>query len=459
MKISVISRVPASFAQISIKEGGAGSYRENSGAGEKLVVSAGDFKTLNRRKLIILARRIVRQAKANNLKRIAITLDQFRFSKLRLKPQELADLLVQNFELADFESVAYKTTPKEGWPFLEEIALIHKSPISLRKAMERGQMIGREINSARVLSNTPGADMTPAVLADNAKTASKGLPIKVSILSKKEMEAIGLRAVLAVGQGALAEPKFIIMEYAGRKEDPIVLVGKGITFDTGGINIKPGEGLGDMHLDMAGGAAVIHALVLAAKLKIKRHVVGAIPAAENAVSGSSLRPSDIIKPYSGPTIEVKNTDAEGRLVLADALGYAEKFHPQLVVDVATLTGAAIVALGEHASAIITRDEKLEREVRKWGEESGDYVWPLPLWDEYYDYIKSDFADIANVGKKEKCADAINAGMFLYQYAKNYPWLHIDIAPTMTPSDTDELAKGATGSPIRLLLKIIESYRR
>ncbi len=458
MKISVISRIPAGFTQVSLKEGIA-SYRESSPGAEKLIVGVEDIKNLNRRKLIILARKVVRQTKANNLKKIAIFLDEFRFPKLRLTPQELADILVQNFELADFESVAYKTTPKAGWPFLEEIALIHKTPVSLRRAIERGQMIGREINSARVLSNTPGADMTPAVLADSARTASKGLPIKVTVLNKKEMEGAGLRAVLAVGQGAVAEPKFIIMEYAGRKEEPIVLVGKGITFDTGGINIKPGEGLGDMHLDMAGGAAVIHACILAAKLKVKRHIVGIIPAAENAVSGSSFHPSDVIRPLSGPTIEIKNTDAEGRLVLADALAYAERFHPQLVVDVATLTGASIVALGEKASAIMTRNESLEKNTRKWGEESGDYVWPLPLWDEYYEYIKGDFGDILNAGRKEKCGDAINAGMFLYQYAKNYPWLHIDMAPTMTPSDTDELAKGATGSPIRLLLKIIEDYRQ
>jgi len=458
MKISVASRVPADFTLVSIREGST-SYRESSPSGEKIIVGIEELNSINRRKLIILARKMVREAKKQNLKKIALELDRLRFPKLHLDPKELAELLVQNFELADFEPVSNKTAPKGGWPFLEEIALIYKNPASLRKAVERGQTIGREINSARILSNTPGADMTPAVLADNAKTASKGLPIKVTVLNKKEMEAVGLRAVLAVGQGAVAEPKFIIMEYAGRKEDPIVLVGKGITFDTGGLNIKPGEGLGDMHLDMSGGAAVIHALILAAKLKIKRHIVGIIPAAENAVSGSSFHPNDVIRPLSGPTIEIRNTDAEGRLVLADALAYAERFHPQLVVDVATLTGASIVALGEKASAIMTKNEPLEKNTRKWGEESGDYVWPLPLWDEYYEYIKGDFADILNTGRKEKCAEAINAGMFLYQYAKNYPWLHIDMAPTMTPSDTDELAKGATGSPIRLLLKIIERYQR
>ena len=457
MKISVISRVPSGFARVSVKEGLV-SYPENSPSGEKLMVGVENVRTLNRRKLIILARKIVRQAKGYNIKKIAVSLDEFRFPKSRPEAKDLAELLTQNFELADFEPVTHKTTPKEGWPFLEEVALIHKNPASVRKAAERGQLIGREINIARAISNTPGGEMTPSVLAQKAIELSKGLPIKVTVFNQKEMEKIGLRAVLAVGQGSKEESKFIIVDYPGRKEQPIVLAGKGITFDTGGLNIKPENHMYEMHLDMSGGAAVIQTVILAAKLKIKRHVIAIVPAVENAVSGSSLRPGDILRPYSGPSIEVKDTDAEGRLVLADALAYAEKLKPQLTVDVATLTGSAIVALGEKASVILTKDEVLEKNARKWGEESGDYVWPLPLWDEYYDYIKSDFADIANIGKKEKCGDAINAAIFLYQYAKNYPWLHIDMAPTMTPSDTDELAKGSTGSPIRLLLKIVENYR-
>ncbi|MFH0890524.1 MAG: leucyl aminopeptidase family protein [Candidatus Liptonbacteria bacterium] len=456
MKINVSAKPPTGFVAVVFK-GGKSSYRQTSPTGEELVIGVENPNEINRRKFITLSRRIARLAKEHRLNKLVIRIDSLRFPKLRLDPKELTETLVQNLELADFEFVNYKTAPKEGWPFLGEVALIHKKPAALRKAAERGQIIGREINLARTLSNTPGDDMTPVILAEKAKEAAKGLPIKVTVLDKKEMERVGLRAVLAVGRGATAEPKFIIMEYAARKESPIVLVGKGITFDTGGINLKPGEGLREMHLDMSGGAAVIHSLALAAKLKLKRHLIGIIPAAENAISGSSLFPGDIIRPLAGPSIEVKDTDAEGRLILADGLAYAARFKPQLVVDVATLTGASVVALGEKASAIMTRQEKLEKDVRRWGEEGGDYVWPLPLWDEYLDYIKSDFADIANVGKKEKCGDAVNGGMFLYQYAKDYPWLHIDMAPTMSPSDTDELAKGATGSPIRLLLKIMEKY--
>ncbi|HEX9664762.1 MAG TPA: M17 family metallopeptidase, partial [Patescibacteria group bacterium] len=255
------------------------------------------------------------------------------------------------------------------------------------------------------------------------------------------------------------EPRFIVMEYDGgdSKEKPLVLIGKGITFDTGGLNLKPSDGIYQMHLDMSGGAAVLYSVLLAARLKLKKNIVGLIPAAENMISGSSYRPGDILKTMSGKTVEVLNTDAEGRLVLADALTYAGKFYkPRLVISVATLTGAALVALGQYASAIFSKDESLLKLLRNLGEKSGDYVWPLPLWEEFEKEMKGTFADLNNLGKS-KYGGASQGAAFLAHFAKKYPWLHIDIAPRMTAGEGEYLAKGAVGAPVRLLIRFLETY--
>jgi leucyl aminopeptidase len=222
--------------------------------------------------------------------------------------------------------------------------------------------------------------------------------------------------------------------------------------------LKSSGGIYEMHMDMSGAAAVIHTVALAARLKIKKNIIALIPAAENMPGNQAYRPGDVLKSMSGKTIEVLNTDAEGRLVLADALTYAKRFKPAVVVDVATLTGAAMVALGLHASGVMTRDEDLATAILEAGEESGDYVWRLPLWDEYEDMVKGTFADLANVasGASGRYGGAIEGGMFLWQFAKELecPWVHIDIAPRMTAAPGDELAKGAAGTPVRLLLRFI-----
>ena len=233
-----------------------------------------------------------------------------------------------------------------------------------------------------------------------------------------------------------------------------MLVGKGVTFDTGGINLKPGDSMLGMNMDMSGGAAVIHALAAAARLKVKKNIVVLVPAVENMPSGTSYRPGDILRSMSGKTIQVDNTDAEGRIILADALTYAKRYDPALVVDVATLTGAAVVALGERASALFTQDRDLEQRFRELGETSGDYVWPLPLWDEYDAEIKGTFGDVSNLGKT-RWGGAITAAAFLKQFADGYPWVHLDIAPRMTAVEGEYLAKGAAGAPVRLLVKLLE----
>lgn len=402
---------------------------------------------LNQRKSMLLARQVISLAK------------QYRISSLSIDPTDFmldGEQLVANFEMANYEYNDHKSVPSDGWSYVEEIYFTKKID-----GVDRGLIIGEEVNRTRSLSNMPPGIMTPTLLAEKAKGAVEGLPVTVKILDRDDMKILKMGAVLGVAQGSSEEPKFIVMEYHGGSGDPVVLIGKGVTFDSGGLNIKPSEHIYEMHMDMSGGAAVIHAIAAAARLGVKRNIVALIPAVENMPSGSSYHPGDVLTSMSGKTIEVLDTDAEGRVILADALEYAKQYNPILVVDVATLTGAAEVALGDKASAIFSKNEKLISHVRELGEQSGDYVWPLPLWDEYEDGVKGTFGDWANVGKKRRSGGAIDGAMFLYQFIKNkdgkpaYDWLHIDMAPRMTASEGEFLAKGAIGTPVRLLIKLLE----
>jgi leucyl aminopeptidase len=421
-------------------------------------LSIGKREEMTRRKLISLVRRVVSSAKAAKVKKVAINFADFIFPHLDITKEELAELIAVNLEMANFEFTKYKSKPKEGWSTLTECVIVMKGDKEVEAAWKKGKAIGEEVNATRTLANTPGGDMTPSLLADDAREASANLPIDVKVLDEMDMEELGMGAILGVGKGSDDAPRFIVMEYIGGEPDeqPIVLVGKGVTFDTGGLNLKPSSAIYEMHMDMSGGAAVIHSIVLAARLKLKKNVVALIPAAENMVSGSSYHPGDVLKGMSGKTIEILNTDAEGRVILSDALTYAKRYKPRLVVDVATLTGAAMVALGQRASAIFTRDPELENRFRALGEATGDYVWPMPLWDEYEAEIKGTFGDWANLGKNSY-GGAITGAMFLYQFAKDYPWVHIDMAPRMTSTDGDNLARGAAGEPVRLLLRLLETF--
>lgn len=409
-------------------------------------------KDINRRKFIKLCRKVVQEAKKNKIKKLEFSITDLMFDFE--DKSDLVSLAVQSFEMANFDYNRFKTKRKSQ---LEEIIITGDV---LKDEVEKGQLIGEMVNEARTLNNTPGGEMTPYLLASEAERLAENTDVTVNILGYKEMEKLKMGAILGVAQGSKLEPKLIVMEYKGAgDEKPIVLVGKGITYDTGGLNIKTGDGMLGMHMDMSGGGAVITTVILASKLNLKKNVIAIVPAVENAVGGDSYRPGDILVSMSGQTIEVLNTDAEGRLILADGLTYAEKFDPKCVIDVATLTGAALVALGQHTSAVISSDNELSKKLQDIGESAGDYVWPLPLWDEYEERVKGNFADLANIpaNGNTRYGGTINAGMFLYQFAKKYKWAHIDMAPRMEPAPGDNLSKGSTGAPIQLLIKFIEEY--
>ncbi|HUD02561.1 MAG TPA: leucyl aminopeptidase [Candidatus Paceibacterota bacterium] len=430
--------------------------------GASLLVGYGSAKALPRRKAIMLMRKASSFAKQNQIKSFEIDFKEIRTLAAKdIGDAELAELIAEAFMMVDYEHVAYKHAPKEGFIFINTV-VVRNASAAVKNGFAKGAAVGNAVNAARELSNTPGGDMTPEKLAEAALKAAEGTKAKVKVLGRAEMTELGMGAILGIAKGSAEEPQFIVVEYWGtdRSKKPVVLVGKGVTFDTGGLNIKPGDHMYEMHMDMSGGAAVIQAVILAATLGLKKNVVALVPAVENNLAHNAVRPGDVLKSMSGKTIEILNTDAEGRVILADAITYAKKYNPAAVVDVATLTGAALTALGTVASAYMTNNEKLIPSLMELGEESGDYIWPLPLWDEYDDMVKGTFGDVPNISTMGNSREGgvIAGGKFLEVFAKELecPWVHLDIAPVMTSRPGDFLAKGAAGAPVRLLLKLIEN---
>lgn len=415
------------------------------------------------RRTLLAARQIIDLARREKISRFSLNLGDFETEK-DINRSALAESLAVQFSLANFEFSKYKTLPVGEPFFVSEInfPLAVKEAAEIGRGLQRGLIIGEETNNCRTLCNTPGGEMTPGVLAADAIKTGNRAGFKTSVLGKKEIEKLKMGGLLGVANGSAEGPKFIIMEYQGGLnppaggEKPVVLVGKGITFDTGGLNIKPDNYMNDMHMDMTGGAAVIHVLAALARLKTKKNFIGLVPAAENSVSSISYRPGDILKTMSGKTIEVLNTDAEGRIILADALHYAKRYEPRLVIDVATLTGAAMRALGQRASAVFATDEKISQQLAAAGERIGDFVWPLPLWEDYEEEIKGTFGDVANLGKTNY-GGAITAAVFLWQFIKGWPWIHLDIAPRMLTIDGEFLAKGSAGPAVALLTAFLRDF--
>lgn len=322
------------------------------------------------------------------------------------------------------------------------------SRTALGRAVKTAAIVADGTSYARTLGNLPGNVCHPSYLAEEARRLGRAHPkLKVRIVEERQMRTMGMGAFLSVTAGTEQPAKLIVMEWSGaaRSQRPRVLVGKGITFDTGGISIKAGPGMDEMKFDMCGAASVFGTMQAVAGMDLKANVVGIVAAAENMPSGSASRPGDIVRTMSGQTVEILNTDAEGRLVLCDALTYAERFKPSAVVDVATLTGAAVVALGSHATALYANDDALAEALLGAGETTGDRAWRMPMWDDYQQQLKTNFADMANVGGRE--AGSVTAACFLSRFARAYPWAHLDIAGTGWNTGA---RKGATGRPVRLL---------
>jgi len=321
-----------------------------------------------------------------------------------------------------------------------------------KKATTHGKGIADGMKLAKDLANLPGNICTPTYLADKARSLGrKSKQLKVSVLEEKDMRKLGMGSLLSVSRGSRQPAKLIVLEYKGGKpgSKPIALVGKGLTFDAGGISIKPAASMDEMKYDMCGGASVIGTMSACVELKLPINVVGVVPSSENLPDGDANKPGDIVTSMSGQTIEILNTDAEGRLILCDALTYTERFDPAAVVDIATLTGACIIALGHETAGLMANNDDLAQELLAAGQHTGDRAWQLPLWDEYQEQLKSNFADMANIGGRG--AGTITAACFLSRYTKKLNWAHLDIAGTAWKTGSE---KGATGRPVPLLTQFL-----
>lgn len=343
-----------------------------------------------------------------------------------------------------------KSRPAQSNPALQKLAFQFVEGSDQRSgeaAIQRAAAIAQGILLAKDLGNMPGNLCTPTYLAEQARLVGERHGLQVTILGQTEIEKLGMGAFLAVARGSLQPPRLIVMEYRGGAPgaQPIALVGKGITFDAGGISIKPAPEMDEMKFDMCGAASVFGALRAAALMKLPVNVVGVIPATENMPGGNASKPGDIVTTLSGQTVEIIDTDSEGRLVLCDALTYVERYRPAAVIDIATLTGEIVAALGEVATGLFANSDALAREVLDAGERAWDRAWQMPLWDEYQEALKSNFADFPNIGSPTSCA--VTAACFLSRFTKSYPWAHLDIAGTASRSGAD---KGATGRPVALL---------
>ncbi len=466
-----LTTAPKGLTRVILTEGTTHRFVETTAGVTEFHYGVGKYEEVTVRRFRTILRSLVQAAKGHQIEQLAIELPQVQFPKLTEQSATwYYTTIAENLHLAHYEYTRYKTKKKKDEKKeLKEVLLCGVTDAVAKAALSRGTTVASYMNAARDLANTPGNDLSPTDLGNETKKLLKLKNVTVQVLGERELRKLKMGALLAVGQGTKSETKLIIAEYwgagkpSGKKvaadKRPIVLIGKGITFDSGGLNVKPTGSMHDMHLDMAGGAAVIGALGAIAALGLKKNVIALVPAAENAISDDSMRAGDIITAMNGTTIEILHTDAEGRLVLADALTYSERYEPRAIIDAATLTGASLVALGTYASAILTKDDSLRTLLTTLGEQSGDLTWPLPLWDEYKQHLKSTRADLANIdptfARQHGC---IEGGVFLSHFVpKDVPWAHLDIAPRMESVSADKLAKGATGEPVRLLVQFVENY--
>ncbi|NLE77509.1 MAG: leucyl aminopeptidase [Chloroflexi bacterium] len=380
-----------------------------------------------------------------------------------MDPADAAQAVAEGTILGLYRYDEYKTKDKEDRE-VEQLTLVELDEVrSTQVALgaQLGQTVARATCLARDLINKPAAVVTPMMLAATAQKMAEERGLSFSALDEGKMRELGMGALLAVNHGSAEPPRLIILEHNADRSDlpTIVLVGKGLTFDSGGLNIKPGDSMTTMRGDMAGGAAVFGTMQAVAELRLPLHVVGLVPATENMPGSRAYKPGDILTTISGKTIEVLNTDAEGRLILADALAYAKRWNPTAVVDLATLTGACAVALGRYAAGLMTEDDDLAAKLSQAGDISGDRVWRLPMWEEYQSLVESDVADVRNTGKVRE-GGAIAGAMLLREFAEGYRWAHLDIAGTSFAQDgaIPYRPKGGTGFGVRLLVQFLQDWK-
>ncbi len=430
---------------------------DTRGPGRILLVGIGKASDASVDKLRQAASSAVVVLKQKKISKAALSLSDLPIQKTTAEQQ--AQAIVEGILLANYQYQRYQSpTPDTAKP-LEQIVLLAanaKSLPLLQRGAARAEAICAGVHLARDLVNAPGNLKSPEFLAMQAVAMAEKNGIKAHLLDQVRLQQLGCGALLGVAQGSTRPPYLIVLEYAGdpKGSAPLALVGKGVTFDTGGISLKPADKMDEMKMDMGGAATVIGTMLTAARLELPINLIAVVPAVENMPSGNAIRPGDILTSLSGKTIEVLNTDAEGRLILADALTYVARYKPRVVIDLATLTGACIIALGNQAAAVLGNDDKLIDKLLKAGQRSGERLWQLPLWEEYASQIKSDFADVKNTGGRP--AGTITAAAFLQKFADQYNWAHLDIAG-MAWEDKGRagIPRGGSGFGVRLLIDYLQ----
>jgi len=391
----------------------------------------------------------------------SFTLDLNSFKNKKFNNETYLEKITQAIILSLYQFTKFKTKDLDKIKNIEKVDIIvdKKNIIKSNKIVNDATIYAAAVNKTRDLINTPPNIATPEYIADYAAKIAKNTGLKCTILDENQIEKLGMGCITAVAKGSSCKPRIFILEYKGKGNDkPIVLVGKGITFDTGGINVKPSSYLTTMKDDKAGACGVINILEACTRLKIKANVIGIGVLAENMIGSSSYRPDDILKSHSGLTVEITNTDAEGRLVLADALSYSLKYNPKAIIDIATLTGASIIALGYFASPVVGNDQKLIDRIKQASDSSLEKIWQFPLWEEYGELIKSDIADIKHLNS-DIDAGVMVGGIFLKNFIKDVPWAHLDIGSTVwAKQEKGYTVKGATGFSVLLLLNLLRDWR-
>lgn len=423
-----------------------------------LLIGAGDRQDYQAAQVSQLAGTAARFLRGKNVKSLGIV------TRAEGDPETVASAAVEGVFIGIFELDKYRTVDKEE-RVIDRLVIVGEgaNQEAVERGVKRGQIIGASVNFTRDLANEPGASMTPSDMADRARDIAKEFGLSVDVLDQARMEQEGMGSLLSVSRGSDQPPKLIVLKYTPAKVNKnetelLAFVGKGITFDSGGISLKPGENMELMKYDMTGGATVLGAMRAVAQLKPSMSLLGVVPCSENLPSGKATKPGDIVRAMTGKTIEVINTDAEGRLVLADAIAYAKKLGATQIIDMATLTGAVSIALGDVNTAVIGTDQKLIDEIIGAGKEVGEKFWQLPLDKEYSKQIKSDIADIKNVGGRK--AGTITAAAFLKEFADGISWAHLDIAGTAWGDEVKPYrSKGPTGVAVRTLINIVRRLER
>ncbi len=421
------------------------------GASRVLLVGLGKQDAFNQKAYAEAARAAWRALLATRVAQVTFTLAQLPVDERSSDWGVRAAILALRGETYRFTQLKSKPEPAPHGLKRVVFSVDPADEKAAKVAVKQAAALANGMDLTRDLGNLPGNVCTPAYLAKTARQIAKDWNLKAEVLGLKQIEALKMGSFLSVARASVEPPHFIVLHYQGAaaKAAPVVLVGKGITFDTGGISLKPGEGMDEMKYDMCGAGSVLGTLRAVAEMGLKINVVGIIPTCENMPAGNATKPGDVVTSMKGLTIEVLNTDAEGRLILCDALTYAERFKPAAVIDIATLTGACIIALGHHNSGLFSKDDALAGELLDASREAGDPAWRLPLDDEYQEQLKSNFADIANIGGRP--AGSVTAACFLSRFTDSYPWAHLDIAGTAWKSGA---AKGATGRPVPLLTQFL-----